>query len=34
MWSEYLVHGCYTPSSGVTWNHDALMQYMYVTCPA
>ena len=34
MWSEYLVKGQFSPSSGVAWNHDQLMQYMYVTCPA
>jgi len=33
MWSEYLVHDCFSPSSGVTWYHNELMQYLHVTCP-
>ena len=33
MWSQYLTNLCFSPSSGVTWNHDQLMEYLRHTTP-
>jgi hypothetical protein len=33
MWSEYLNTGTFSPSSGASWNHGELMDYLLTTMP-
>ena len=34
MWAEYLAKGTFSPSSGATWNHDQLIDYLRITSPS
>ncbi len=33
MWKEYLTKGSFSPSSGASWNHDELIDYLLITMP-
>lgn len=33
IWSEYITMGSYSPSSGVHWNHDDIVNYLLTTMP-
>jgi len=33
IWSEYLATGSFSPSSGASWNHDEIIDYLQTTMP-